>query len=609
MQRKIIKWVAITLGSIVVLIVAATVALNLPPVQRYIKDTALQMLCREFNTTITLDEVDVSVINGHVGLYGLSINDLAGEKMLDVDTLYAGFDLWKALTQRKAELENIKLIGATASLYKNSPDSAANYQFLLDAVKKDEAQDDTDSTKHEPAFQFDIKDAQASNLDITWQDRSKPGTYTKVKLDNAKCDRSSDVTRIKVNGLTLVTENNKPRKNEGKPNRGAFDAGHLDILADADVVMHHKKDHPTEIELKELQAEDRGSGLKLNSMHCNAVIDKGHATVRDIEIVSRSTTLSIDSVNFTLPDSTHTLAYQSSTVKGNVLLADISQPFAPVLKKFKMPLNLSVKVSGEGQTMRFGDIVVTNPDKRLCVKANGIITPLGHVKEGQQRTIHFNITSMYARKGVKEQILAYFPVKESMMGLIKSTGDISYHGTLTVPKKHVVMNGTLSTVAGSLAFNFDIDNANKYLSGHASTNQFALGRIISVPDFKNIAFDATFNFSIASKKKAQELHRHTGKLPLGWVKGTASEATYKKLTLHHIVWDITSDGDIAKGVAGVEGNIADVMCEFSFVNTDFEKSLKCKPSFKFNKLADKLKGVKDKVKDKIKEKFTRKKTS
>ena len=99
MQRKIIKWTAITLGSIAVLIVAATVALNLPPVQRYIKDSALQMLCREFNTTITLDEVDVSVINGHVGLYGLTINDLAGEKMLDVDTLYAGFDMWNLKTE------------------------------------------------------------------------------------------------------------------------------------------------------------------------------------------------------------------------------------------------------------------------------------------------------------------------------------------------------------------------------------------------------------------------------------------------------------------------------------------------------------------------------
>ena len=36
---------------------------------------------------------------------------------------------------------------------------------------------------------------------------------------------------VELNELKFVTDNYKPRKNEGRPKRGWFDAGHLDITA------------------------------------------------------------------------------------------------------------------------------------------------------------------------------------------------------------------------------------------------------------------------------------------------------------------------------------------------------------------------------------------
>ena len=43
-----------------------------------------------------------------------------------------------------------------------------------------------------------------------------------------------------------------------------------------------------------------------------------------------------------------------------------------------------------------------------------------------------------------------------------------------------------------------------------------------------------------------------------------------------------ADGDMAQGTGGVTGKVADVMVTFSFVDTDFEHSLKFKPSLKLH---------------------------
>jgi len=581
MLRKLLIWSSATLCIIALLLAAAVCALNTSSVQHYIKDRAMQLISKTLGCNVTLDEAGISVRNGSIALYGLKINDQAGKQMLVVDTLYARMDLWKAYKERHVELEGTKLHGFKANLYKEAGSDQTNFQFILDSIAAHKHKDERPA-ECKDKLHFDIDHADINRVDLTWQDFNKAAKPTQLQVESLKYDANSEGEKlVGIRGLAFCTNNGKPRKNTGKPNRGAFDAGHLNILLNLDITAHCIGKDSTKFTLHNAWGKDIGSGLVLDSLCLNASVHDGVATLTGIHIKSKHTRLAMNKVTLNLPDSTRSLSYSTSTITGSTILSDISQPFAPALKKFTTPLMLSVNITGDAEAMQFHNIKVHTSDRRLNIHASGHVAGLKH---GEKKDIRFAIASMHANNGVKELILSHFPVKQSMMGIIKAAGNITYSGHLVVPKQHVIIGGHLGTKLGNINFDINLDTKQKYLTGKAGTDKFAIGDLVGSQDFKNIAFNADFKFNTAGKKAAAKLHRHLGKLPVGYINGTALEATYKKLTLHNLVWNITSDGDVAKGTGGMTGKLADIMCEFSFTDTEFQHSLKCKPSIKFHSL-------------------------
>lgn len=592
MLRKLFIWSSVLLCIIALLLAATVWAVNMPSVQHYIKERAMELASKTLGCKVSLDEAGISLRHGSVALYGFKIDDQTGQQMLAIDTLYTHIDLWRAYQENHVCIEGSQLHGIKANLYKDKETGKTNFQFVLDSIAAHTHKKDV-STGNK--VQFDLNEAEITRLEINWQDLGKDVNPMHLNLGSIvyKVDDNGEKS-IAVRDLSYQTNNGKPRKNTGKPNRGAFDAGHLNIQANLDITAHSAGKDTTTITLHNAWGKDIGSGLVLDSLCLNATIFNGAVTFNDVHVKSKNTRLAMDKVTLELPDSTRAMSYTTSTIKGSTILSDISAPFAPPLKNFTTLLLLTVNVTGNDTGMQFHNINVYTQDKRLGIKASGHVNGLKH---GQKKDIRFNVTSMHARNGIKEQIISHFPVKESMQGIIRSAGDITYSGTLVVPHQHVIIGGRLGTKLGNVNFDINLDTHDKYLTGIAGTDKFAIGELVGSTDFKNIAFSANFKFNTAGKKAAAKLHRHLGKLPVGYINGTASEATYKKLTLHNLVWDITSDGDIAKGKGGMTGKVADIMCEFSFTNTEFTKSLNVKPSLKFHNLLKRgSKDDKDKAK-------------
>lgn len=576
------------IGVVSLLLIAIVIFFSLPSVQRILKQKALEVISESLGTQVSLENASLSIFDGSVDLYELHINDQHGQSMLAIDTLSTQLDIYKVIKTSTIELTNIKIQGIKAQLYKEKGDSVANYQFLVDSIASHTHKEKKDLDNNKLTYAIDH--AIITNVDLTWHDRNTDNGPKNLKLSALELnDEQSKKQHITITDLAYKTDNGKPRKNTGKPNRGAFDAGHLDLHINCDLTTNINSKDSINFSMNKMWGEDRGSGLIADSVSFTGVFSKDTVHLNTIYIKSKHTHLAFDKATIMLPDSTRELTYTTSTINGYTILSDISQPFAPVLKIFTTPLSLSVTLEGDKHGMLFHNIHVFTPDKRLKLQAEGDLTGLGH---GNKKDINFKISGMTATGKIKDQIINHFKVKDSMKKLIVAAGDISYKGKLRVkedPSKHVIITGDLNTRLGLIDFNVDIDQKQKYLTGNASSQEFEIGKLIDSKDFKDITFDAEFKFNIAGKKAAQELHRHLGKLPIGYIKGTAKSATYKKVTLHNLVWDITSDGDIAQGTAGMTGNLADLMCQFSFINTDFEKDLKWKPSVKFHSIIGKIK--------------------
>ena len=93
-----------------------------------------------------------------------------------------------------------------------------------------------------------------------------------------------------------------------------------------------------------------------------------------------------------------------------------------------------------------------------------------------------------------------------------------------------------------------------------------------------------------------------GKLPIGQVKATVNEGSYKKFKVKNLLADIQSDGAVADGKLTLKGRHTDIICNFSYMSTDSVKSkLKVRPGIRFHGLSEEDKQAKAEAKAKKKQ--------
>jgi hypothetical protein len=539
---KLLKVLGIVIAVVAILLVTAALLLNTDRAQNWLLQRAVAVLKDRLHTEVSAGHVSVSLFKGSVTLSQVEVDDQQGRKMLRMKELAVGFSP-RALWHRQVVVTRAHVSGLKALLCRpaSPSDSTANYQFLVEALKsRKKASAPTDSLTPAPPH---------------------PVTF---RLETATID---------IDSLVYQTDNGRPRKNTGKPHRGAFDAGHLDLCAAMTVRLDSSARHIT---ITDCRAIDRGSGLQVDSLQLQAAISKDSIRLSDVTIRLPHTRLSFDQATVALPDTSagRPLSYQVPRLTATVLLRDIAKPFAPVLKRFTTPLQLQSSVSGDADKMHFGNVRVQTADRRLLIQAAGNIA---HLRQHHEFHVHFDVSRMTALPGMPEHIIDQFSVKKFMMKQLRALGRIDYRGHFDVVYRKESFAGQLNTQHGSLRFQFAIDENNKYLNGSAETDSLQLGRIMDMKDLHNIACHADFRFDISKPRTAVMRRQKGGKLPIGSVEAEVGEVHYKFITLRNVSATIVSDGALATGNVNDRGKRIDIGCDFSFTNTDQMQKLKVKP--------------------------------
>jgi hypothetical protein len=224
------------------------------------------------------------------------------------------------------------------------------------------------------------------------------------------------------------------------------------------------------------------------------------------------------------------------------------------------------------------------------------------MKVAKDLKLHFEVIDMVAKPGIKDKIINQFVVKKFMMRQLYTLGTLKYHGSFDILWKKEQFRGLLNTDVGDLNFQFQLDEANKYLIGSASTSNVELGKAFDVKDLGKIVCTTDFRFDIHKGRTAEMRRKLGGKLPIGEVKANVKEAKYKKITVRNINADIKSNGAVAIGDIAIIGRHTDLLASFSFTNTDSIRSkLKVKPGIRFHGLTDEQKLEKAEKKRKKKE--------
>lgn len=648
---KVLGWVVkIVIGMVVLLLVLLGVGfglVNSSSFQNKMLQKATTMLAEKLQTRVEIDSVSVDLLTLDAKLYGLDVEDRQQREMLALDFLQADVDVWPLVKNREVRISEVIIKGVKAQLFhtpNDSVDSVANYQFVIDAFKKEKKPGEvkkTDAEKQKKKFTVALKKVTAEDLHVTyngfeaslgrllltqpdsatitgtieqlatqWERTNKKGWQVshQAEIGLLSFEQHDSLRTIDISNLHFKNNNNHPRKNSGKPKRGFFDHEHFNIVAQLKVVVDHVGKDKVCATLKEMTARDSMMGIDLRDVHCKVVYSKQQLFFKDLVVRQVNTQLNIDSAFMQLPSKKKgiPLSYRTSTIRGRAFLKDISRCFAPVLSKFNVPLNLTVSMSGDDNGMTFHNARVGTDDKKLAIRANGHIREL---KDKYKLHVHFDVDHMEAHGDIKERIINQFPVKKFMMQQVAGLGTLQYKGSFDVKWRREEFRGHLSTQVGNLNFQFALDEKNKYLTGKAGTKELRLGQLFNMPAIGPLAATADFKFDISKPRTALMRRKKGGKLPIGEVQAHVDDVSYKGVKAHNLEVKMVSDGAVAEGNVLAPGKWLDLNCDFSFTNTSEMQKMKVKPKLKVHDVVnkEKVKAIGEKLKpknviEKVKEK-------
>ena len=620
--RKGIRIALKTLAAIIAILALATViTANSTFVQDKLVSIATSALSKQFNTEIGIDHVGLNLLNMSACIEGIRIKDQQQRDMLKVKRIWGRLQplalLKKEILLRKCEVDSIDI-----HLIKpqNGP---ANYQFLLESSKKD-SRHPKDSTKRSN-FRFDLKDAVVRSIHVSYNDANYElsqafynhwrGTHS-ITIHHAKVDWQRQTKKalvrwhldsgtltatlpkdgkkhIDIKGLELKSDCDLPRRNFGKPHHGDFDDRHFNLQADFAIDILHLDKDSVKLALTKGCVKDTIAGIDLTELKSDITICDKHVTLTNTIVQQVTTRLDIPKAHILLPDKKKgtSLSYNADLIKGRVMLKDISKPFAKVLHKFSIPLNLSVNLSGTNEGMLFKDIHVNTDDNKLTIDAMGM---LRNLKDAHKLNLHFEVYQMKAKPGIKDKIINQFTVKKYMMYQVYALGVIRYSGSFDILWKKQQFRGLMNTEKGDVNFDFELDGNTKYLTGNASTDSLNLGELFQLNKISDIDCSASFKIDISKSRTAVMRKQKGGKLPIGHVKADIRKVGYRMIHMKNIVANIESDGAIADGDVTLKGSLTNLVVQFSFTNTEEMHKMKIKPKLSFkhdkdNKKKDKSK--------------------
>ena len=257
--KRILKICGGIVAVVIILLVAAIVTINNKSFQKKILDIAVEELRLKLETHVDIDSISINTFTQDISLYGIEIEDREKRQMLRIEKIAVDLELMRLL-QNKIVIEKAELVGAKALLLKPSKDEPANYQFVIDAFKKDPKQkqvkkEQKDSTQKSP-MTLDVNKVAIKNIALTFNDTNqvslesakyengwfgkhsgalknlkgqwglmkKKGPVTaKFAIGSLDYKGENTVHHLKIGQVHFATDNHKPRKNHDRPKRGFFD--------------------------------------------------------------------------------------------------------------------------------------------------------------------------------------------------------------------------------------------------------------------------------------------------------------------------------------------------------------------------------------------------
>ena len=273
---------------------------SLPASQRWLTQTASDLLTKELGCGVTIGQVHIGLFN-RVVMDDLCLLDQQSDTLLASTRLSAKLNLWQ-LIQGRVRIHHIQLFGYDIRLHRSTADAPYNFQFLID--------------------RFSSEDEEPSALDLAISSiLIRRGTLT-LDTDDAPTSDTFTPHHIHLKDLSLRAS--------------------IDALTDSTY----------SIGIKQLSLVDTNSGFILRNLQVHLSGQGLRHTLTDFTLQLPQSTLRIPSMEL-VAEQPHfwTNGYAKCQIEGSITPADFSSFYLP-LREYSQSIQLSLEATFANQALQ-----------------------------------------------------------------------------------------------------------------------------------------------------------------------------------------------------------------------------------------------------------------
>lgn len=496
MRLKPIKHIIqFTIILVLVLYFGIIAILNVPYIQKQMSVYASKELSNILQTEVSVGNIDLGLLN-RIIIQNVALQDREGKELLKVSRLSAKFDI-SPLLYGKIRISSVQLFGLNAHLNRPNPDSASNFQFILDTFAP------KDTVKKE------------SNLDL--------------RINSVL------IRRGQIH-YDLLSAPSTP---------GVFNAHHIGIQnLSATLSLKALSRDSLNVQIRRMSFNEQ-SGFSLKKLALKLTANRHHLSANHIEVALPQTSLLIDTLaaSYDTLDSLPKLSEQTrymGTLHAEITPSDIAS-FVPTLKNFHSPVTLRMAFKGKGNRTECTELYVANSDNSLLVKGEALANQW-HDKKHMY--VSGNIeTAQINREGIQWLVRNLKGTHEKGTSL-QQIDFIRFNGNVSGYLHRLTTHGTLTSNAGIINSNVTmytdtITGLHSY-SGKVSSQELHLGILLNQ---EKTLGKTCFDIELKGFK-------YQNNKPESYIKGNIASFEYKQYEYHNI----TLDGQYKQG--GFNGRLA-----------------------------------------------------
>ena len=469
--------------------------LNVPYIQRQMSVYTSQELSKILQTEVNVGNIDLGLLN-RIIIQNVTLQDRQGKELLKVARLSAKFDI-HSLVSGKIRISSVQLFGLNAHLNRPTPDSAPNFQFILDTFAS------KDTVKKE------------SNIDLRI---------------NAVLIRRGQIH------YDLLSAPATP---------GVFNGNHIGIEnLSATLSLKAFSRDSLNAQIRRMSFNEQ-SGFTLKKLALKLTANRRHLAANHIEVALPQTLLQIDTIAAfyngfdSLPKLSEQTRYMGK-LHAEITPSDIAS-FVPALQHFHDPVTLRLAFKGKGNRTECTELYVTNPSQSLLIKGNAA-ADLWNSKRNMYLSGNLE-TAQINKEGV-QWLLQNLTGKQDKEKTLERLDFVRFNGNISGHLQQLTTKGSFTsnagTINGNVTMHTDTLTGLRSYSGKISSKELNLGILLNQEKtLGKTCFDVELKgFKYRNNK------------PESYIKGNIASFEYKQYEYHNI----SLDGQYTRG--GFNGRLA-----------------------------------------------------